>query len=326
MKAVFIRRFGGPEVLEYGEQPLPVPGSGEVRVRVHAAGVNPRDWLIREGRYVFQALLPRLPLILGSDVSGTIEACGAGVTRFQPGDSVFGMQPVRSRLGTYAEAVVIRASVLAHKPLQVSHPEAAALPCAGLTAFQALTRLGHIKPGCRVLVNGASGGVGSFAVQIARILGAEVTGVTSTANLERVRSLGASRVVDYTREDFTQTLTDQDVIFDAVGRSSLHQCRGVLAPGGRYLTTVPGRGALWSVLRSALPRWRPRQLPSAHLVLVRADARDLERLASWMVGGELRSLIDRTYPLADVRLAHERSRSWRTQGKLVLVPSVRSEL
>lgn len=319
MKAVYIERYGGPEVLQVGLRPRPQARPGQVLVEVHAAAVNPRDWLLREGRYQFRHLQGGFPLILGSDVSGVVAAVGAGVQGFMPGDAVFGMQSFFGRMGGYAEYVAIDAAALAHKPVNISHIEAAAAPCAALTAYGALVKIAGVTAGARVLVIGGSGGVGSYAVQLAQALGATVTAVTSAGNAELVRSLGAERVIDYRAERFAAVAGPQDCVFDTLGRESLASCAPVLAPRGRYITTIPGAagfaGAALSQLRRAMSGGRR---PSSHVVMVQADGRQLAFIAELLAQGRMRSLIDSVYPLAQARAAHERSRTWRSRGKLVL--------
>lgn len=324
MKAIYIERYGGPDVLQFGERPRPVPKPDQVLIEVHAASVNPRDWLMREGRYVFRHLMRGFPLILGSDVSGVVVEVGSRVKRFQPGDRVFGMQTPLGRMGGYAEYTAISERALARKPDSVSHEEAAAAPCAALTAIRALVEIGRIGPGSQVLIVGASGGMGSYAVQIAKTLGATVTAVTSTSNAALVQSLGADKVVDYKIERFTEVIQGQDVVFDTIGKESLASCRSVLARGGCYVTTIPsGRTAAQSVISRFSRLSSGGRSPSAHVVLVQADGQQLERIATLMEQRQIHSVIDTVYPLHDARKAHERSRSWRTRGKLVL--SVRTD-
>ena len=312
MKAVFINRYGGPDVLEVGEQPRPVPRSKQVLVEVDAASVNPRDWLLREGRYVFRHLMRGFPLILGSDVSGVVVEAGPGAMRFRPGDAVFGMQTPLGRMGGYAEYVAIDERALAAKPAGLSHVDAAAVPCAALTAYGALVRIGRITAGSRVTIIGASGGVGTYATQLAKALGATVTAVTSAANASLVQSLGADRVIDYKTERYETLLDSQDLVFDTIGRESLRKCARVLARRGRYITTIPSPATFRQALGSMFAARR------AHTVLVHADGEELAYIASLMVAGKVRNVIDSVYPLSEVRAAHERSRSWRSRGKLVL--------
>lgn len=299
-------------MLEYGEQPRPVPRPGQVLIEVHAASVNPRDWLLREGRYVFRHLMRGFPLILGSDVSGVVVETGPNTTRFRPGDAVFGMQTPFGRMGGYAEYVSIDERALAAKPANVSHEEAAAVPCAALTAYGALLRIGRTRAGSRVTIVGASGGVGTYAVQLAKALGATVVGVTSAHNASFVRSLGVDRVIDYKTERFETLVESQDLVFDTIGRESLKKCSAALAPRGRYITTIPGAATMAQAAASLLSRQR------SHVVLVHANGNDLEQIAALMSAGKVRSVIDSVYPLSEVRAAHEKSRTWRTRGKLVL--------
>jgi NADPH:quinone reductase-like Zn-dependent oxidoreductase len=318
MKAVGIRRYGGLEALEYGDWPRPRPRRRQLLVRVHAASVNPRDWLLREGRYVFRAMVP-LPAILGSDFSGVVVARGPDATAFDMGAEVFGMQRALGRMGAYAQYVAVDERAVARKPREISHAQAAAVPCAGLTAWQALTRYSGVSGGSRVTVIGASGGVGSYAVQIARGLGAEVTGVASGPNQALVRALGAGATVDYRRRHFASCVRDQDVVFDTIGRDSLASSEPALRPNGTYLTTIPSVTTLSRSLRAATGRLlRAGRGPRSRVVLCRAIGDDLADLAEWLATGKIVSLIDTVYPLSAAAEAHARSRTWRTRGKLVL--------
>lgn len=315
MKAITIARFGGPEVLTYRDVDMPKPGRGEVLVRVVAASVNPRDWVLQEGRYRFKTFLGPFPLTLGSDFSGVIDAAGPGASRFRPGAQVFGLQ---SRMGAFAEWIAVPEKLLAAKPDVISHTDAAAIPCAGLTAYQSLVTLGKLESGQSVLINGGAGGVGSYAIQIAKALGAHVTAVASARNAELCRQLGAGDVIDYATVDFTQTVRRQHIVLDAVGRSSFEKCRAVLAPGGHYITTVPAGQAALAALKTAtlsLMGFNPRR---CHAVLVRSRPADLDALIALMLSGKLRSVIAETFPLARAPEALARSKSWRTAGKLVL--------
>lgn len=229
------------------------------------------------------------------------------------------MQPLFGGMGAYAEYVAIDETALARKPPSISHVDAAAVPCAGLTAWQALVNIGNVGQPTRVTVCGASGGVGSYAVQFANARGARVTAVCSAPNADLARSLGAHAVADYKTVHFTNLVGEQDIVFDAVGRDSFRTVAAVLAPGGRYITTIPSASSVlaqWAtgVLRLATLGRKP----SAHLVLVRARGDDLAQIATLMAQGRVKSLIDSRYPLAEARAAHERSRSWRSRGKIVL--------
>jgi NADPH:quinone reductase-like Zn-dependent oxidoreductase len=319
MKAVYITRYGGSDQLVYGPLPRPRPKSGQVLVRVRAAAVNPRDWIVRDGRYVFRFALPRFPIILGSDLCGDVAACGPGASRFRIGDEVFGMQPLFGGMGAYAEYVAIDETALARKPSSISHVDAAAVPCAGLTAWQALMNIAGISQGTRVTVCGASGGVGSYAVQIAKARGARVTAVCSARNADLARSLGADAVADYKTVHFTKVVGEQDIVFDAVGRDTFRTVAPVLATGGRYITTIPGASSIFASLATGAVRLATLgRKPSAHLVLVRAKGDHLAEIATLLAQGRVKSLIDSRYPLAEASAALERSRSWRSRGKIVL--------
>ena len=319
MNAVYITKYGGSDQLVYGPLPRPEPKSGQVLVRVRAAAVNPRDWIVRDGRYVFKFALPRFPIILGSDLSGEVVKCGPSASRFRIGDAVFGMQPLAGGMGAYAEYVAIDETALAGKPPSISHVDAAAVPCAGLTAWQALVNIGGVGQGARVTVCGASGGVGSYAVQFAKTRGAQVTAVCSAPNADLARSLGADAVTDYKAVHFTKAVGEQDIVFDAVGRDSFRVVAPVLARGGHYITTIPSvSSAVASLVTGALRIATLGRKPSAHLVLVRARGDDLAQIATLMAQGRVKSLIDSRYPLAEARAAQERSRPWRSRGKIVL--------
>ena len=338
MKAVFIERFGGPEVLRMGERPRPTPRSDEVLLEVRATSINPRDWLIRSGRYPFQALLPRLPFILGSDVAGTVVECGEKVEGLEPGDAVFAMQPTSRGFGACAEYMAVPATAVARKPEGLSFEEAAGIPLAGLTAFQALRvhgrlehgRLEHgrleqgrLEQGCleqgqTVLVIGASGGVGTYAVQIARALGARVSGVCSGRNREMVEGLGAERVIDYERESFLDGKEHYQVVFDVIGKERLARCAHLLAPSGVYVTTIPRPREFFAWGKSKIRSVLTKNARRSEVVLVRSRGEDLKQLARWAEEGRLRTVIDRVYPLEEVAAAHEHSRTFRTRGKLIL--------
>lgn len=332
MTAVTLSRYGGPEVLSVAELPIPTPKPGQLLVRVRAAGVNPRDWLIREGRYVFKAALPKFPFVLGSDLAGDVVQLGAGVKAWKVGDRVFGMQPLLGGMGAYAQYAAIDAEAVASMPDNACYEDCAALPCAGLTAWGALLRIGKLPlaspdsagatlPRPRVLIHGASGGVGSYAVQLARACNAQVIGVGRAGNEAFVRTLGADAYIDYQQQPVWKAAqaTDLDVFFDAAGRAGYAHVRPCLRSGGRYITTVPGAQAFKDSLTSHLRRCvQPSVATSAHTVLVRAFGADLAQMAGLMATGRLRSEIDEVFALADVGAAHARSRSWHTRGKLVL--------
>ena len=319
MLAVQITRHGGPEVLTLAQVPTPQPGPGQVLVRVRASCINPRDWLLRQGRYVFRFVLGRFPIIPGSDIAGEVVALGRGVSQWQIGARVFGMQPINGRMGAYAQYVAMSAAALAAMPDNVSFEQAAAVPCAGLTAWDALHSIGKLQPGMRVLINGAAGGVGSYALQLAKAHGAQVVAVCSAANADWARQMGADEVLDYRAGPLQPAGGAVDIYFDAVGRSSLARSQHLLRPGGRYITTIPSLANLQHSLRGALLRClRPATAKTSHMVLVRAFGANLQAMARLMAAGKLRSEIEQIYPLAEVAQAQQRSQSWHVRGKLVL--------
>lgn len=311
MRAVRYDRFGPVDVLDVREAPDPRPRRGEVRVRVHAAALNPKDVLLRKGKLAW-AGGRRFPKGTGHDLAGVVDAVGPGdVGGIAVGDEVFGMiNGFRAR--TAAGHVTLPAGEVARKPATLDFVEAAAVPLAALTALQALRDDARLEAGERVLVNGASGGVGTFAVQIATILGGEVTGICSHRNVELVRSLGARDVVDYGVEDAFAGTQRWDVVFDVFGNRSFDEARRVLARGGRYVSTVPSPRIVWDTLRTL---FRPRR---ARLVVVKSRRRDLEALARWIDAGSLRPVIDQVYPLDAVRDAHAHLETKRTRGKVVV--------
>lgn len=309
MRAVTYHRFGEPDVLAVEELPAPVPKPGEVAVRVHAAGLNPKDVLVRKGK--FERMSGRgFPRIPGYDFAGVIEAAPSD-SDLSPGDEVYGM--VQSwRGGTCAEVVCLPADELAPKPSKLSMVEAAGAPLAALTALQALRDELKLQAGDRLLINGASGGVGSFAVQIARMLGARVVAVCSQRNIERMKTLGAHEVVDYEAVD-PLTTGPYDLVFDVFGNRPYSQSRRALRKGGRYCTTVPRPGAILAEALGRLGLQRRRRL-----VVVQSRRRDLEVLTDWFQGGHMVSSIDRALPMEAAAEAHAYIETKRAQGKVVL--------
>nr|WP_315234459.1 NADP-dependent oxidoreductase [uncultured Albidiferax sp.] len=306
MKAVRIHSYGDRSVLAYEDAPLPTIAADEVLVRVVAASVNPVDWKIREGH--LQSMIPYpLPLTLGWDVSGVVAAVGAEVTAFAVGDAVYS-RPDIQRNGTYAEYVAIRANEVAHKPKTISHIEAAALPLAGITAWQSLFHAAQLAAGQRVLVRAASGGVGSLAVQLAKSHGAYVVATTSGKNRALVQSLGADEVVDYQTQNFATLVSDMDVVFDTLGGAVQEASWDVLKPGGILVSIVsppPEEQATLRGLRSAF-------------VFIEPNAPVLEQLAWQVDAGKLRPLIGAEFALQDLAQAHALSETGRVVGKIVL--------
>jgi NADPH:quinone reductase-like Zn-dependent oxidoreductase len=306
MKAIRIRNYGGPEVLQYEDAPRPQPQTGEVLIRVHAAGVNPIDWKVREG-YMKDFWPHKFPLILGWDVSGTVEEVGPGVSRFKIGDEVYSV-PDASRDGAYAEYIVVRESELALKPKSLHHIRAAAVPLAAVTAWQALFDAGQLKRGQRVLIHGGSGGVGHVAVQLAKWKGAHVLATASTKNQELLRELGVDEPIDYTKQNFEDVARDVDLVLDLIGGETQERSWSVLKKGGVLLSLV-----------------QPPSVEKAKALGVRAafvaghpSGAQLAEVAKIIDSGQLAPVIDRILPLSEVRRAHELSKSGHTHGKIVL--------
>lgn len=322
MKGVVRHCYGSPEaVVKYENRVKPNAADDEVLVRVHAASVNPLDWhyvegtpyLLRLDRGLGKPEDPRL----GVDFAGTVEAVGKSVTHFKPGDEVFG-----GRLGALGTYVSIREErAIALKPANVSFEQAAAVPIAALTALHALRDKGHVRAGQKVLINGASGGIGSYAVQIAKSMGAEVTGVCSTRNLELARSLGADHVIDYTQEDFTRRPERYDVIIDIVSTHSVLAYRRVMSPNGIYVMVGSATPAYWlGWLKTPLEAWflSPFMTQKFTLLLSDLNREDLAFLAFLMQSGKMTSAIDRTYKLSESAQALAYLEKGHARGKVVV--------
>ena len=286
MRAVSQDELGGPEVPKLVSLPIPEPGVSEILIRVHAAGVNPIDGANRQTG----ALIGQPPFVLGWDVSGTVEAVGPGVTLYKPGDKVFGLLPFPQGHGAYAEYAVGPTRAFVPKPDRLDHVQAAAIPMVGLTAWQALVDTARVDTGCRVLINGASGGIGHLAVQIAKARGAYVTALASASNLDFVRSLGADQSMDYNGTDFTQAVRDQDVVLDVVGGDYPARALDVLKPGGILVSTQP------STLPPLAEVAAERGIRLAG-VIVEADELGMSALADPAATGKLVPTIAATFPL-----------------------------
>lgn len=309
MRAVVVDGWGGPEQLRPAEVPRPVPGPTEVLVRVHAAGVNPADW---RSRIAGGLGLWGDPPILGYDVAGVVEAVGLGVTLHRPGDAVFGMPRFPQQAGAYAEFVTAPARRFVAVPAGLDHRHAAALPLAGLTAWQALVDTAGTRPGQRVLVHAAGGGVGHLAVQIAKALGAEVVATASAGKHEFVRGLGADQVIDYRAVDFTRAAGSVDVVIDPVGDEYGERSLEVLRPGG----------VLVSLASPAEDRWVPVAAARglrAGFMLVEPDRVALRAVASLVAEGRLRPHVEHVLPLAHAAKAHEIGEAGGLTGKIVLL-------
>lgn len=311
VRAATYASFGPPDVLRIETVNVNAPGRGEVRVKVRAAGVNPKDVLVRKGKLRWMVRAP-LPRQTGQDFAGVVDEIGPGVRGLGIGDRVFGMLN-RQGSGTVAEAVIARADELAQMPDAMDYAEAAAMPLAAQTALQALRDLAGLHAHHRVLVHGASGGVGTFAIQIAKCLGANVVTTSSEANLELCALLGADDTLDY-RKDTPWTWRDAfDAIFDVFGNRSFAECRGALRRPGTFVSTVPSPRIAVDRIRSAVSRRK------ARLVLVRSRTGDLEWLAREHAAGRLRSHIDRTFGLDAIAEAHAHIETKRTRGKVVIL-------
>jgi NADPH:quinone reductase-like Zn-dependent oxidoreductase len=325
MKAIRYYTYGSPNVLQLQDVPMPAIGDDEMLIRVRAAAVNPLDWHFMRGlpylaRLQSGLLRPKASRRqLGADMAGSVEAVGASVTRFAPGDEVFGGLP---QLGTLAEYISIpEDAVVLHKPASITFEQAAAVPVAGFTALQALRDKGKLQAGQKVLVNGAAGGVGTFAVQIARALGAEVTGVCSTANVQLVASIGADHVIDYTKEDYTRTGQSYDLLVDIAGNRTLGECRRVLAPAGVLVGVgAPDNGRWLGPAGRGLKIVLLSPLVSQRMTVFLAQQRreDLAFLRDLIEAGKVTPVIDKTYPLTAAAEAMAHLETGHARGKIVV--------
>jgi len=306
MKAVCIFKYGGPDVLVYANAPLPHPRDGEVLVRVHAAAINPVDWKIREG-HLQEMLHHTLPLVLGWDVSGVVEGLGAGTTRLKVGDEVFS-RPDIARDGAYAEFIVIKESEVALKPRSIDHLHAAALPLAGLTAWQTLFDAGGLQEGQRVLIHAAAGGVGSLAVQLAKGKGAHVIGTASARNHLYLRKLGVDQIIDYQTVRFEDAVEPVDLILDTMGGETQERSWKVLKPGGILVSIVSPPSA------ESAAKHGVRQA----FVFTQPNAAQLAEIARLADDEKLKVIVETTLPLSDATRGQELSQRGHTRGKIVL--------
>jgi len=324
MKAIVYTEYGPPDVLNLEEVQKPVPKDDEVLVKVHAASANAADWhLMRADPFLvrlmgFGLLKPKKGL-LGADIAGRVEAVGRDVAQFQPGDEVFG-DLSGSGFGGFAEYVCATEDALASKPANVSFEEAAAVPLAAVTALQGLRYKGHIQPGQKVLVNGASGGVGTFAVQIAKSFGAEVTGVCSTSKMDMVRSIGADHVIDYTKEDFTRNGQQYDRILAANGYHPISDYKRALSPEGTYVMTG-GSGAQMLQAMTLGPLMSITGSKKLGYVSMKQNKEDLVSVKELLESGEITPVIDRTYPLSEIPEAIRYLEEGHAKGKVVITVS-----
>ncbi len=301
MKAIRIHEFGGPDVLKYEDVPEPQPGPGEIRIRVIAAGVNPMDWKVRRG----VMKLP-LPMTMGLDVAGVVDAIGPEVDAFQSGERIFAKASMEH--GGYAEYTVTSVSQAALMPDSIGFVEAAAVPTAGLTAWQSLFDIAGLEKGQSILIHGAAGGVGSFAVQFAKWKGAHVIGTASAGNAQFLKNIGADEVIDYKTQRFEDVVHNVDVVLDTIGEDTFERSWGVLRPGGFLVTTVA------NVPEGAAEAHGVR----AKHIVSQADGRELAQIAAIIDERQIKPIVTTVLPLAEARKAQEMSESRHTRGKIVL--------
>jgi NADPH:quinone reductase-like Zn-dependent oxidoreductase len=308
MKAIRIHRFGGPEVLELDDVPIPQPGTGELLVHISTASVNPVDYKIHRGTVPWVSR-EMLPITLGRDLSGTVEGIGAQVDVFGEGESVYAMLGSIDR-GSYAEYVLVKPTEAAAKPARLSHIEAAAVPLAALTAWQGLFDHGHLEAGQTVLIHGGSGGVGHFAIQFAKVGGATVWTTVSAQNLDFVSELGADRAIDYQSQHFEEIVRDVDLVLDLVGGETQERSWSVLKPGGILVSALgePQREKAMQHGVRAVAGYRAQPNPE-----------QLTEIGRLIDEGKVRPVVSATYPLTDVRRAHEHLEQGHVRGKIVLV-------
>ena len=306
MKAIRIHEFGGPEVLKYEDAPRPEPNADEVLIKVFATSVNPVDWKIREGLRK-EKFPTSFPLIPGWDVSGEIEEVGSDIKNFRKGDEVYS-RPDPTRNGAYAEYIVVKASQINLKPKSIDHEKAAAVPLAGLTAWQGLFDHGELQPGQKVLIHAASGGVGTFAVQFAKWKGAYVIGTTSEENIDFVKQLGADEVIDYKKEKFEDKLKDVDLVFDTIGGDTQKRSLKVLKNGGRLITTLKPENQ------------EEAKAKNIHIEGFTAQSypEELEQIAQLIDEGKVKPVIAKVMPLEQAAEAQKLSEQGHVRGKIVL--------
>ena len=306
MKAIRVHQFGGPEVLKYEDAPRPVPAADEVLIKVYASGMNPVDWKMRAG--LAESLFPiQLPFIPGWDVSGEIEEVGSDILIFKKGDEVYG-RPDVTRDGTYAEYVAVKANQINFKPKSINHDKASAVPLAGLTAWQGLFDYGHLEEGQKVLIHAAAGGVGSFAVQLAKWKGAYVIGTSSEENIGFLFDLGADEALDYKTVKFEDRLKDVDLVFDLIGGDTQQRSLKIIKKGGRLITTVQ-------------PKYQEEAKANdihMEVFMTQSLPEELEQLGNLIDSGKIKPVVTRTFPLKDAAEAQKEIEKGHTRGKMVL--------
>jgi NADPH:quinone reductase-like Zn-dependent oxidoreductase len=315
MKAVIYEKYGSPEVLELREIDKPSVVDDEILVKIHAASIQQTDIRFRTGTpflaRVLAGLLKPKNQILGCDYSGIIEATGKNINEYNVGDEVYGQ--LDKRTGTHAEYISVSTKEVSSKPKNLTFVEAASVGVAGSIALQCLRDHGGIQQGQKVLINGASGGVGTFAVQIAKSFDTEVTGVCSSTNLEMVKSIGADHVIDYTKEDFTERVDEYDIIFDAVRKNTFANCKNALTSKGIYVTTEFGPTIMLQMKMNSNPNGK-RMVG----MLMKVDMEDLAFLSELIEAGKIKPVIDRTYPLEEIADAHRYVEKGHAKGKVII--------
>lgn len=322
MKAIICTKYGSPDVLQIQEVAKPAPQDDEVLIIIRAASINARDWRFMRAKPFFVRLMPGSlshpkNKVLGVDFTGQVEVTGSKVEQFKPGDEVFGYMPTASGRGTFAEYVCAKKNLVAYKPTNLTYAQAAAVPLAAMTALQGLRDNGNIQPGQKVLINGASGGVGTFAVQIAKAFGAQVTAVCSTRNLEMVRSLGADHVIDYKKEDFTKNGQQYDLILAVNGYHPISDYLRSLKPEGTY---VVAGGSMLQLFQAALQRRRASKTGSqiTHVVSLVQSQKDLILIKELLESGKIMPVIDGCYPLRKTPEAFWYFEKVHPRGKVVI--------
>lgn len=317
MKAIRINKFGGPEVMKLEEIERPVPASDEILVKVYASGVNPADWIVRNGGNDFLRSFLKLPMTIGWDAAGIVEETGSEVTEFKKGDEVYGVPNFPGSNGSYAEYCAAKASQFAKKPKSISFNEAAGVPLVGLVAWTSIFDLGKLQSGQRILIHGASGGVGSFATQFAKAKGAYVIATASTGNLEFLKQIGADEVIDYKNQDFEELLKDIDVVFDASPLRDDNQrlkSISILKHGGILVSVNVDFPFSEKVLEALAEKNAKGEILSAQ-----KDHQELlTEIAQLIDEGKVKVVISKVFPLNEVAEAHRESETWHVRGKLIL--------
>lgn len=330
MKAAFITRYGATQPLIVADLPDPHPADDAVLIRIHAASVNPVDFKVRDGKLRLVRRY-RFPLILGHDLAGVVVEVGSRVTAFHVGDEVYA-RAMGHGIGTFAEYIAVEQSEVALKPRNLSFIEAASLPLVALTSWQALVDIGSVQPGTRVLIHAGSGGIGTFAIQLAKSLGAVVTTTTSSRNSEFVRTLGADHVIDYTQQDFVSAAGPQDLVFATIEGASVYRSFEVLAPGGIVVSIVGPpdattareldlgwlRTTLFSLISTRANALARKHSARYRFLFMKAHGAQLRQVASLVEAGRIRPVIEHVYPLAQAQRALEHCEQGRTRGKVVI--------